>query len=133
MAVLPGRTPRPICIPDATVVCAVAAEPGLRLTLVAAVTTAADEATTAILDVPGAPTLTVAGDGDDLRIVVSSSGDGRAPDRFLVGLAVLGLLSEVAEERPLMCVIDDAQWLDKASAQTLAFVARRLLRARWRR
>ncbi|HUE26534.1 MAG TPA: ATP-binding protein, partial [Solirubrobacteraceae bacterium] len=53
--------------------------------------------------------------------------DGAAPDRFLLGLAVLGLLSEVAEERPLVCVIDDAQWLDHASAETLAFVARRLL------
>jgi DNA-binding CsgD family transcriptional regulator len=52
---------------------------------------------------------------------------GEAPDRFLVGLAVLSLLADVAEEQPLVCVIDDAQWLDQASAQTLAFVARRLL------
>ena len=52
--------------------------------------------------------------------------DGEVPDRFLVGLAVLSLLSDVAEERPLVCIVDDAHWLDAASAQALAFVARRL-------
>jgi hypothetical protein len=60
-----------------------------------------------------------------LRTVFGLSA-GPAPDRFLVGLATLGLLAEVSGEQPLICVIDDEQWLDQASAQALAFAGRRL-------
>jgi DNA-binding CsgD family transcriptional regulator len=59
--------------------------------------------------------------------VVFGLSPGGVPDRFLVGLAVLSLFAETSEECPLLCVVDDAQWLDQTSALTLAFVARRLL------
>jgi DNA-binding CsgD family transcriptional regulator len=62
---------------------------------------------------------------DALQIAFGMSA-GPAPDRFLLGLAVLSLLSDSAEKQPLLCMVDDVQWLDQASAQILAFVARRL-------
>jgi DNA-binding CsgD family transcriptional regulator len=62
---------------------------------------------------------------DALQVALGMS-SGPAPDRFLVGLGVLNLLSEIAEQQPLVCLIDDEQWLDRASAQVLGFAARRL-------
>src|SRR6476646_3979703 len=59
--------------------------------------------------------------------VAFGRGIGATPDRFLVGLAVLSLMAAAANDQPLLCIVDDAQWVDEVSVQTLAFVARRLL------
>ena len=66
----------------------------------------------------------------DALATVFGLSTGSAPDRFLVGLAALTLVAQAAEQQPLACIIDDAQWLDGASAQLLGFVARRLLAER---
>lgn len=59
-------------------------------------------------------------------LVASGAADGPPPDRYLVGPAVLGMLSAVGEQEPLVCAVDDAHWLDQESLDVLAFVARRL-------
>ena len=63
---------------------------------------------------------------DALSIAFGMSA-GQAPDRLVIGLAVLSLFSDVAADRPLVCLIDDLQWLDNASAQVFGFLARRLV------
>src|SRR5215218_3161220 len=104
--------------PDATVVRAVGVQSDMELTFASL-----HQLCAPLLDrLEGLP----APQRQAMEIVVGLTA-GEAPDRFLVGLAVLSLFSEVAEQCPLLCVVDDAQWLDQASALTLAFVARRLL------
>src|SRR6266566_9324633 len=110
--------------------CAIESEAGLRVARVAGVESEMELAFAALqqLCAPMLDKLECLPDPQrDALGVAFGLKTGQAPDRFLVGLAVLSLLAEVAEERPLVCVVDDAQWLDQASALTLAFVARRLL------
>lgn len=63
---------------------------------------------------------------DALRAILGTGREQRGPDRFLTGLAVLTVLADLAEDGPLLCLVDDAQWLDRATAEALLFAARRL-------
>src|SRR5580692_4147657 len=110
--------------------CAIESAAGLRIARVAGIESEMELAYAALQQLCAPMLDKLAGLPDPQRAALGVAfglETGAAPDRFLVGLAALSLLSEVAEQQPLLCVIDDAQWLDRASAQTLAFVARRLL------
>jgi DNA-binding CsgD family transcriptional regulator len=110
--------------------CAVGSAAGLRVVRVAGVESEMELAFAALQQLCAPMLDKLAGLPDPQRAALGVAfglNTGAAPDRFLVGLAALGLLSEAAEQQPLLCVIDDAQWLDRASAQALAFVARRVL------
>ena len=109
---------------------AVASAAGLRVTRVAGVEPEMELAYAGLQQLL-APVLDLAGrlpgpQRDALEVAFGLRA-GSAPDKFIVGLAALGLLSEAAAEQPVLCVVDDAQWLDRASSQALGFVARRLL------
>jgi DNA-binding CsgD family transcriptional regulator len=109
---------------------AVESAAGLRVVRVAGVESEMELAFAALQQVCGPMLDQLGGLPDPQRAALGVAfglNAGPAPDRFLVGLAALSLLSEAAEQQPLLCVIDDAQWLDRASALVLAFVARRLL------
>lgn len=104
---------------DATVLRASGVEPERELPFAAVHRMCADLLVGSIDDLP-------APQGAAVRVAFGLGEAEGAPDPFLVGLGVLNRLSFAAEERPLLCLIDDAQWLDRASAQALAFAARRL-------
>src|SRR5580692_807748 len=110
--------------------CAIESAAGLRVARVAGIESEMELAYAALQQLCAPMLDKLAGLPDPQRAALGVAfglQTGAAPDRFLVGLAALSLVSEVAEQQPLLCVVDDAQWLDRASAQALAFAARRLL------